>query len=202
MSSKEKEDTGASEQKEVVASGSESSPADTPEALVKPDASDAGRPGITGGWKAAKKAEGELTEHVIKINRVSKVVKGGKNFSFSATVIAGDGNGRVGVGLGKSNEVVEAIKKAAVKAKKSFIRINMRGNTIPHDVIGEFKASRVLMKPAGPGTGVIAGGPVRALCDAAGIKNILTKSFGSRNSLNVVRAAIDGFERLRLKRRG
>ncbi|MFH1664917.1 MAG: 30S ribosomal protein S5, partial [Candidatus Omnitrophota bacterium] len=135
-------------------------------------------------------------------SRVSKVVKGGKNFSFSALVINGNGQGSVGIGLGKSNEVVEAIKKGSLKARKNFVKVPMAGDTIPHEIIGKFKASRVIMKPAGPGTGVIAGGPVRALCDAAGIKNILTKSLGSRNAINVVRAAIDGFGKLRLARRG
>jgi len=146
--------------------------------------------------------EGELTERVISINRVAKVVKGGKNFSFSALVVAGDGKGSVGMGFGKSNEVAEAIKKGSAKSKKALCKINMRGDTIPHEVIGRFKASRVMLKPAGPGTGVIAGGPVRALCDAAGIKNILTKSLGSRNNINVIRATINGFGKLRLKRRG
>ncbi|MFH1411887.1 MAG: 30S ribosomal protein S5 [Candidatus Omnitrophota bacterium] len=140
-------------------------------------------------------------ERVIKISRVSKVVKGGKNFSFNAMVVVGDGNGQVGFGLGKSNEVVEAIKKGSETAKKSYIKVVMDGDTIPHEVIGEFKASRVILKPAGPGTGVIAGGPVRALCDAVGIKNVLTKSLGSRNAINVVRAAVNGFSKLRLKRK-
>jgi small subunit ribosomal protein S5 len=148
------------------------------------------------------KAENELVERVIKINRVSKVVKGGKNFSFSAMVVIGNTIGRVGIGFGKSNEVVEAIKKGAAQAKGNFVNVNLDGDTIPHEIIGEFKASRVIMKPAGPGTGVIAGSAVRAMCDAVGIKNILTKSLGSRNSLNVVRATMDGFMKLRLKRRG
>ncbi|MFH1310319.1 MAG: 30S ribosomal protein S5 [Candidatus Omnitrophota bacterium] len=143
----------------------------------------------------------DTVEHVIKINRVSKVVKGGKNFSFSALVVTGDGKGSVGMGFGKSNEVVEAIKKGTAQAKKNFKKVSMQGDTIPHEVTGRFKASYVLLKPAGPGTGVIAGGPVRALCDAAGIKNILTKSLGSRNAINVVRATIDGFQKLRLERR-
>lgn len=152
--------------------------------------------------KGRETSDAELVERVIKINRVSKVVKGGKNFSFSALVVTGDGNGNVGVGFGKSNEVVEAIKKGVGDSKKNFRKVNMEGDTIPHEVIGEFKASRVILKPAGAGTGVIAGGPVRALCDAVGIKNILTKTLGSRNAINVVKAACDGFDKLRLKRRG
>jgi small subunit ribosomal protein S5 len=145
---------------------------------------------------------GDLIERVIKINRVAKVVKGGKNFSFSALVVTGDGKGSVGVGFGKSNEVAEAIKKGSSKSKTGFVKVKMKGDTIPHEVVGEFKSARVLLKPAGAGTGVIAGGPVRALCDAVGIKNILTKSLGSRNAINVVKATMDGFHRLRLKRRG
>lgn len=146
--------------------------------------------------------ESEFIERVVRLSRVSKVVKGGKNFSFSAMVVAGDGKGQVGIGLGKSNEVVEAIKKGASQAKREMIKVNLAGSTIPHEIIGKFKSSTVLLKPAGSGTGVIAGGAVRAMCDAAGIKNILTKSLGSRNAVNVVRATIDGFEKLRLKRRG
>lgn len=146
--------------------------------------------------------ESDMVERVVKINRVSKVVKGGKNFSFSALVVTGDGDGQVGVGFGKSNEVVDSIKKGAMKSKRNFVKVNRAGDTIPHEVIGRYKASRVLMKPAGPGTGVIAGGPVRAICDAVGIKNILTKTLGSRNAVNVVKATIDGFQKLRLKRRG
>lgn len=144
----------------------------------------------------------EGIERVVKINRVSKVVKGGKNFSFNALVVAGDGKGQAGIGFGKSNDVVGAITKGSQEAKKSFRRIQLKDDTIPHEVIGRFKASRIVLKPASPGTGVIAGGAVRALCDAVGIKNILTKSLGSRNSGNVVKATMDGFLRLRLKRRG
>lgn len=157
-----------------------------------------------GGYQGGRpqRDESGLIERVIKINRVSKVVKGGKNFSFSALVVTGDGDGSVGYGLGKSNEVVEAIKKGTGKATRDSIKVNRDGDTIPHEVIGRFKASHVIMKPAAPGTGVIAGGPVRAMCDAAGIKNILTKTLGSRNAVNVVKATRDGFEQLRLKRRG
>lgn len=147
-------------------------------------------------------SEEEMVERVIKINRVSKVVKGGKNFSFNALVVVGDAKGHVGMGFGKSNEVIEAIKKGASKAKGSLLKVNLKDNTIPHEITGRFKSTKVILKPAGPGTGVIAGGPVRALCDAAGIKDILTKSLGSRNAINVVKATIDGFEKLRLKRRG
>jgi small subunit ribosomal protein S5 len=146
--------------------------------------------------------EDEFVERVVKINRVSKVVKGGKNFSFSALVVAGNGKGEVGIGFGKSNEVSEAIKKGSADARKNFSMIKMTGSTIPHEIIGRFKATRVLLKPAGPGTGVIAGGAVRAMCDAAGIKDILTKSLGSRNAINVVKATMDGFRRLRVTRRG
>jgi small subunit ribosomal protein S5 len=149
-----------------------------------------------------KKSDSGFVERVIKISRVSKVVKGGKNFSFSALVVTGDGKGSVGIGLGKSNEVVEAIKKGTAQANKSFMKVNVKDDTIPHETIGRFKASRVILKPAGPGTGVIAGGPVRAMCDAAGIKNILTKTLGSRNAVNVVKATEAGFKNLMLKRRG
>ncbi|MFA6636577.1 MAG: 30S ribosomal protein S5 [Candidatus Omnitrophota bacterium] len=152
--------------------------------------------------KGEKKSDSGFIERVIKIGRVSKVVKGGKNFSFSALVVTGDGKGNVGIGLGKSNEVVEAIKKGTAQANKSFIKVTLIDGTIPHEMIGEFKASRVIMKPAGPGTGVIAGGPVRAMCDAAGIKNILTKTLGSRNAVNVVKATENGFKNLMSKRRG
>jgi len=133
-------------------------------------------------------------EKLVKLNRTAKVVKGGRRFSFSALTVVGDRSGNVGYGFGKANDVTEAIRKSIDKAKRNMIKLPVKNGTIPHDIIGEYKASRVILKPACPGSGIIAGGAVRAIMEAGGVTDILTKSVGSRSAINVIRAAFDGLE--------
>lgn len=140
--------------------------------------------------------EKEYVEKLIKLNRVAKVVKGGRRFSFSALVVVGNQRGEIGYGFGKANDVSEAIRKSIEKAKKKMVVVPVKNSTIPHEIIGRYKSARVIMRPAAPGTGVIAGGPVRAVMEAAGINDILSKSLGSSNSINIVKAVFNGLERM------
>jgi len=143
-----------------------------------------------------KREEKEFIEKLIRLNRVSKAVKGGRNMSFSALMVVGDGKGRVGVGFGKANDVSEAIRKSVEKAKKNLITVPLKGNTLPHEILGNFKSASVLLKPAAPGTGIIAGGPVRAVMEAVGVKDILAKSLGSGNTMNIVKSVFAGLDGL------
>jgi small subunit ribosomal protein S5 len=140
----------------------------------------------------------EFTEKLIRLNRVSKAIKGGRKMSFSALMVVGDGKGRVGYGFGKANDVSEAIRKSVDRAKQNMIAVPIKKNTLPHEILGKFKSASVLLRPAAPGTGIIAGGPVRAIMEAAGVSDVLAKSLGSKNTINVVKGVFNAFDNILL----
>lgn len=152
-----------------------------------------------GGGRGGRQRDSDIQDRVVEIRRVAKVVKGGRRFNFSALVVVGDGKGRVGAGLGKANTVPAAIQKGQDRAKRNMFEVPMRNTTIPHEVIGKFESSSVLLKPASEGTGVIAGGGVRAVLELAGVRDVLTKALGSTTSVNLVKATVEGLQRLRSK---
>jgi len=145
---------------------------------------------------AEKEEERKFIEKLIRLNRVSKAVKGGRKMSFSALMVVGDGSGRVGYGFGKANDVTEAIRKSVEKAKCRIIAVPIKRNTLPHEILGGYKSASVLLKPAAPGTGIIAGGPVRAIMEAVGVRDVLAKNLGSKNTMNIVKGVFNGFENL------
>ena len=150
-------------------------------------------------FSSGQESESGLIEKVVFINRCAKVVKGGRRFSFSALSVVGDGKGNVGIGYGKANEVPDAIKKSTESAKKRMVSVKLKGSTIPHEILGEFDGGKVFLRPASTGTGLIAGGGVRAVLEAAGVHNVLTKSMGSKNHIAVVHATLNGLRKLRLE---